>query len=95
MHIGGIGLARGYLNRPELTAEQFIPDPFSRSRARACTRPATCPLSADGNIEFLGRIDDQVKIRGYRIELGEIEMRAGATSGGSEFVGGGARGYSR
>jgi amino acid adenylation domain-containing protein len=29
LHIGGAGLARGYLNRPELTAERFIPHPFS------------------------------------------------------------------
>jgi amino acid adenylation domain-containing protein len=74
LHIGGAGLARGYLNRPELTAEKFIPDPFSdwpdarlyKTGDRVCYRP-------DGNIEFLGRIDHQVKIRGFRIELGEIE----------------------
>ena len=27
--VGGAGLARGYLNRPGLTAEKFVPDPFS------------------------------------------------------------------
>ena len=30
LYIGGDGLARGYLNRPELTAERFIPNPFSQ-----------------------------------------------------------------
>ena len=29
LYIGGEGVARGYLNRPALTAEKFVPDPFS------------------------------------------------------------------
>ncbi len=29
LYIGGDGLARGYLNRPELTAERFVPNPFT------------------------------------------------------------------
>jgi len=74
MYIGGTGLARGYLNRPELTAEKFIPNPFSdTSESRLYkTGDLACYLS-DDNIEFLGRTDDQVKIRGFRIELSEIE----------------------
>lgn len=74
LHIGGGGLARGYLNRPELTAEKFVPNPFSAEQGArlyktgdlACYRP-------DGNIDFLGRLDHQVKVRGYRVELGEVE----------------------
>jgi amino acid adenylation domain-containing protein len=72
--IGGVQVARGYLNRPYLTAEKFIPDPFSsESGARLYRTGDLVRYLADGNLEFLGRIDTQVKIRGYRIELGEIE----------------------
>ena len=74
LHIGGDGLARGYLNRPELTAEKFIPNPFSlEPGARLYKTGDLCRYLPDGNIEFLGRLDDQVKIRGFRIEPGEIE----------------------
>jgi amino acid adenylation domain-containing protein len=74
LYIGGNGLARGYLNRPELTAEQFIPNPFSKEPETQLYKTGDLArYLPDGNIEFLGRIDDQVKIRGFRIELGEIE----------------------
>jgi amino acid adenylation domain-containing protein len=74
IYIGGDGVARGYLNGSELTAEKFIPNPFSdQPGARLYKTGDLARYLADGNIEFLGRIDRQVKIRGYRIELGEIE----------------------
>ncbi|NQE34730.1 non-ribosomal peptide synthetase [Microcoleus asticus] len=74
LHIGGLGLARGYLGRPDLTAEKFIPNPFSNEPgARLYKTGDLVRYLSDGNIEFLGRIDNQVKIRGFRIELGEIE----------------------
>lgn len=76
LHIGGAAVGRGYLNRPELTAERFIPDPFSDvSEARMYKTGDLCRYLQDGNIEFLGRRDHQVKIRGQRIELGEIEAK--------------------
>ncbi len=74
LHIGGVGLARGYLNRLELTAERFIPNPFSSDPGAILYKTGdNARYLADGNIEYLGRIDHQVKIRGFRIELGEIE----------------------
>ncbi len=85
LHIGGVGLARGYLNRPELTAEKFVPDPFtSKAGARLYRTGDLARWREDGNIEFLGRSDFQVKIRGHRIELGEIESAMRACAGVKE-----------
>ncbi len=74
VYVGGAGLARGYLNNPELTAEKFVPSPFSHEPgARFFKTGDIGRFLSDGNIEYYGRRDHQIKIRGFRIELGEIE----------------------
>ncbi|HEX8091142.1 MAG TPA: amino acid adenylation domain-containing protein, partial [Blastocatellia bacterium] len=74
LYIGGISVGRGYLNRPDLTADRFIPNPFSaKGGDRLYKTGDLARYWPDGVIEFLGRIDDQVKVRGFRIELGEIK----------------------
>ncbi len=75
LFIGGAGLARGYLNRAELSAQRFIPHPFSAEPgARLYRTGDKGRYRPDGSIEYLGRLDAQVKVRGFRIELGEVEM---------------------
>jgi amino acid adenylation domain-containing protein len=75
IYIGGIPLARGYINRPELTAERFLPDPFSRvPGARMYCTGDLARYLPDGQVEYLARVDHQVKIRGFRVELKEIEV---------------------
>jgi len=72
--IGGVGVGRGYLGQPALTAEKFIPDPYSAKPGAVLYRTGDQARYRDnGQLEFLGRTDTQAKIRGFRIELGEIE----------------------
>ena len=79
IHIGGIGLGRGYWKKAELTAEKFIPNPFSGEPGQRLYKTGDLGrVRPNGVIEYLGRLDHQVKIRGFRIELGEIEAALSA-----------------
>jgi len=75
LYIGGAGVGCGYLNDPELTADRFVPDPFSESaEARLYRTGDLARCLSNGDLEFSGRVDRQIKVRGYRIEPGQVEV---------------------
>ncbi|MGW1608299.1 amino acid adenylation domain-containing protein [Streptomyces sp. NPDC002285] len=71
--VGGMGVGRGYLGNPGRTAEAFIPDPFGEPGARLYRTGDLVRFTADGDLEYMGRVDRQLKMRGLRIEPGEVE----------------------
>ncbi|MEO7936388.1 MAG: non-ribosomal peptide synthetase [Dokdonella sp.] len=81
LFIAGSGVAQGYLGDPALTAQRFLPDPFATDGSRMYRTGDLVRQSADGVLDYIGRIDTQVKIRGFRVELGEIETCLGALGG--------------
>ena len=78
IHVGGDCLSAGYWHKPGLTAERFLPNPFSQESPVLFATGDLGRFLVDGSIEYLGRQDGQVKIRGYRVELGEVEAHVGA-----------------
>jgi uncharacterized protein YbdZ (MbtH family)/acyl carrier protein len=82
IYVGARHLARGYLNRPDLTADRFVPDPFSiEPGSRMYFTGDLGRFQSNGNLQFMGRADDQVKIRGFRIELAEVEQALASHAG--------------
>ena len=82
LFIGGAGVARGYAKRPELTAERFLPDPFSKGQYKRMYRTGDLVRwLPDGNLVYMGRLDHQVKLRGFRIELSEVEAQISRVEG--------------
>jgi amino acid adenylation domain-containing protein len=87
LRIGGMGVARGYRNRPELTAERFIPNPFSdRPGERLFKTGDLARFLPDGQIAFVGRIDEQVKVHGFRVEPNEVAAALDAHPGIQQSV---------
>lgn len=87
LYLGGEGLARGYFDNPKLSAERFLPNPFSdRAGTRMYKTGDRVRYLSNGNIEFLGRVDYQVKIRGVRVEPAEIEAAINEFNGVEESV---------
>ncbi|MFH8609694.1 amino acid adenylation domain-containing protein [Streptomyces sp. NPDC018029] len=82
VYIGGAGVTRGYLGKPHLTAEKYLPDPFSAEPgARLYRTGDLVALRPGGDVDFVGRVDKQVKIRGYRVEPAEVESAMAAHPG--------------
>jgi amino acid adenylation domain-containing protein len=87
LYLGGSQVGLGYWNAPELTAQRFVPNPFSKTPGTRLYRTGDLVRQrSDGAFEFLGRIDHQVKVRGFRIELGEIEAALEAHPGVGQCV---------
>ncbi|MBP7187458.1 MAG: non-ribosomal peptide synthetase [Ruminococcus sp.] len=79
LYLGGEGVGRGYINSPELTAEKFLPDPFTGGMMYKTGDLAK--WDENGDILFMGRADSQIKLRGFRIELREIINAINSCSG--------------
>ena len=87
VYVGGAGLARGYLGRAGLTAERFIPHPYSAGGGARLYRTGDVGRRVGGGeVEYVGRADRQVKVRGFRIEVGEIEAALNDHEGVQEAV---------
>jgi amino acid adenylation domain-containing protein/non-ribosomal peptide synthase protein (TIGR01720 family) len=87
IYVGGMGVSRNYLNQLQLTAQRFVPDPFSKKPGARLYRTGDLARRLrNGDLEYLGRSDQQVKVRGFRIELGEIEAALAAIPQVAEAV---------
>ncbi|KJL25480.1 Gramicidin S synthase 1 [Microbacterium oxydans] len=72
MWVGGAGVTLGYIGDPELTAQRYLPDPFSADGGRMFRTRDVGRWTSRGELEHLSRTDDQVKVRGFRVELDSV-----------------------
>ena len=73
--MSGPQISEGYWNRDDLTAQKFIPNPFSEEEEykRVFRTGDLVRYDEDGQLLYVGRIDNMVKVRGFRIELEGVE----------------------
>jgi len=83
--IAGTGVAVGYIGKEQLTAEKFVPDPFTK-RERMYKTGDLAMWNDVGELIYLGRTDQQVKLNGQRIEPGDIEAKLLSLDGIREAV---------
>ncbi|WP_318654371.1 amino acid adenylation domain-containing protein [Streptomyces sp. WA6-1-16] len=85
IYIGGVGVGQEYLGRPALTAESFVPNPFTDRRGHRLYRTRDLGrITPNGELEFVGRCDDMVKIHGVRVEPAEVETAISSVEGVAE-----------
>lgn len=72
--VAGGHITEGYCNDAALTAERFVPNPYSDCDInRIMYRTGDIGFyNENGEIEIIGREDDQLAVRGFRVESNEI-----------------------
>ena len=76
VHVSAVMGWRGViLDRPDLTAERFVPNPFSGWPAGVCTAPVIGAVSTGWHRRISRPRGQSSEGAGIRIELGEIEAQ--------------------
>src|SRR5947209_2855653 len=85
--MGGPAAGRGYLGQPSLTAEKFLPNPFTSEMGRWIRGSGErARYREDGTMELMGRLDERVEIEGVPVDLREIEATVASYENVQEAV---------